>query len=83
MNLREIVDEIARQADDFLAGASNRAEARAGVYELINADYFALSPDERKTVAEDVMAILDEEGFFEEPAGGGAGDADDGTTEED
>lgn len=82
MNLRDIVDAIARKADDFFAGASSRAEARAGVYELINADYFPLSPADRTTVAEGVMAILDQEGVFEEPAGGGASDADDGTTED-
>ncbi len=78
MNLREIIDHIASQADDFLAGASNRAEARAGVNELINADYFSLTPAERQTVADGVMAILEDEGFFEAEPGGGAGD-----TEED
>lgn len=77
MNLRDIIDNIASQADDFLAGASSRAEARAGVDELINADYFELSPAERKAVAEGVMGILDEEGFFDATAAGGTDDDDD------
>ena len=75
MNLRAIMDEIASRADDFLAGAANRKESRAGVDELINADYPQLSPAERKQVAEGVMAILDQEGFFEFGAGGSADDA--------
>lgn len=82
MNLRDIIDSIASQADDFLAGASNRAEARAGVNELINADYFELSPADRKTVADGVMRILENEGFFEAPPGGGAGDHNDDAEEE-
>jgi hypothetical protein len=65
MDLRSIIDGIASQADDFLAGAANRKEARAGIDELINADYPRLSAAERKKVAEDVMAILENEGFFE------------------
>lgn len=74
MNLRAVMDEIASEADDFLAGAANRKEARAGIDELINADYPQLSPAERKQVAEGVMGILENEGFFEF---GGAGPADD------
>ena len=72
MDLRSIIDGIASQADDFLAGAANRKEARAGIDELINADYPRLSAAERKKVAEDVMAILDNEGFFEFGSSGGS-----------
>lgn len=75
MNLRAIIDEIADRADDFLAGASNRAEARAGVNELINADYARLSPAERRQVADGVMNILEAEGFFENTPGGRSGEA--------
>jgi hypothetical protein len=82
MNLSDIIDTIASQADDFLEGASNRAEARAGVNELINADFFDLSPAERQTVADGVMRILDDEGFFDTPAGGGPSDHDDAEGEE-
>jgi hypothetical protein len=78
MDLHSIVDEIASQADDFLAGSADRKEARAGIEELLNADYPRLSPAERRKVADDVMAILENEGFFEFGAAGGAGgDSDD------
>jgi hypothetical protein len=70
MNLSSMIEEIASQADDFLEGASNRAEARAGVNELINADHFALGPADRKLVADGVMAILEDEGFFDRTPGG-------------
>ena len=65
MDLSSIIDEIASQADDFLANAANRKEARAGIDELVNNDYPRLSPADRKNVAEGVMAILENEGFFE------------------
>jgi hypothetical protein len=72
MDLPSIIDEIASQADDFLDGAANRKEARAGIDELLNADYPQLSPAERKKVAEGVLAILENEGFFEFGASGGS-----------
>ncbi|HEY0944523.1 MAG TPA: hypothetical protein VGD81_04620 [Opitutaceae bacterium] len=75
MNLRVIIDEIADQADDFLAGAANQAEARAGISELINADYSDLPPGDRQKVADGVMNILNEEGFFENEHGAGWDDA--------
>ncbi|MFA5058191.1 MAG: hypothetical protein WC485_08775 [Opitutaceae bacterium] len=74
MNLDRIIDEIASQADDFLAEASNRKEARAGVAELVNADYAALGAADRTAVIERVMAILDREGFFESDRAGGMSD---------
>ena len=74
MNLRGIIEAIASQADDFLEGAANRAEARAGVNELINADHFELGPGDRKLVADGVMAILEDEGFFDRTPGASADD---------
>ena len=65
MDLRRIVEEIAGQADDFLAGAADRREARAGIAELLTADYPQLNPADRSQVSAKVMAILEEEGFFE------------------
>ena len=64
MDFRSIIEEIASQVDDFLAGIANRKEARAGIDELINADHPQLSPGDRKKVAEGVMAILEQEDFF-------------------
>jgi hypothetical protein len=65
MDLRSLINEITRQADDFLDGASSRREARAGIDERVNGDYPQLSPGEREQVAEAVMTILENEGFFE------------------
>lgn len=70
MNLNAIIDKVADEADDFLAGASNRSEARAGIAELLNADYPQLSPADKARVTDGVMAILEDEDFF---AGVGAG----------
>jgi hypothetical protein len=64
MNLHAIMDEVADAADDFLAGASNRSEARAGIAELLNADYPQLTPADKAQVIAGVMAILEEEEFF-------------------
>lgn len=80
--LQSIIDHIADTADDFLADASNRAQARAGIEELLTADYSQLSPADRVKVVAGVMVILNKEGFFEgaesgniwdeEVSGGGA-----------
>jgi hypothetical protein len=72
MDLRAIIEEIASKADEFLAEAANRKEARAGIDELINADYPQLSPGDRQKAAAGVMAILEEEGFFELAGSGGS-----------
>lgn len=64
MDLAPIIDEIASRADDFLADATGRREARAGIAELVNADYARLSPADRGEVTDAVMSILEEEDFF-------------------
>lgn len=64
MNLRPIIDEIASQADDFLDGVTSREQARAGIAELLTMDYAGLSADERKLVSDHVMAVLEDESFF-------------------
>jgi hypothetical protein len=63
-DLNPIVSEIADRADNVLAGATNRAQARAGISELITVDYGFLTPPERKEVTDAVMAILEHEDFF-------------------
>ena len=63
-NLRPIIDEIADRADEFLSGASNRAQAKAGISELLAMDYAALNPADRATVVAGVMSILEDEDFF-------------------
>lgn len=65
MKLQGIINHIADAADDFLAEASSRAQARAGIEEMITADYASLTPEERAEVVKGVMQVLEEEGFFE------------------
>jgi len=81
MDHRSLIDEIASRADDFLAGAASRKEARAGIDELLNADYAQLGPAERRQVAEGVMRILENEGFFEFGSRGGRGGGADAESE--
>lgn len=80
VDLQRIIDDIADQADEFLATASNRAQARAGIEELLTAEHSALAAGERAQVVAGVMAILENEGFFEGlgAAGGPKEDEDDG-----
>jgi len=59
-----MIDDIAHRADDFLAGARDRAQARAGIEELLTIDYAELLPPDRKTVVDGVMRVLEAEDFF-------------------
>lgn len=63
-DLRPIIIEIADQADDFLAGAKDRAQARAGISELLTMDYLELNPTDRASVIAAVMKLLEDEDFF-------------------
>jgi hypothetical protein len=63
-DLRPIIDDIANRADEFLAGASDRSQARAGIEELITMDYPTLLPPDRTVVVTGVMGVLEEEDFF-------------------
>lgn len=78
MDLEAIIDQIADEADDFLAGASNRAQARAGVEEFLTAEHPALAANDRAQVVAGVMQVLEREGFFDEmPASKGPEEAED------
>jgi hypothetical protein len=63
-DLRPIIDEIANRAEDFLGDTRDRAQARAGVEEVITMDYPTLNPVDRAVVATGVMSTLEEEDFF-------------------
>lgn len=63
-DLRPIIDDIANRADDFLAGTQDRAQARAGIEELITIDYPSLVPGDRTVVIAGVMSVLEDEDFF-------------------
>ncbi|HVS52143.1 MAG TPA: hypothetical protein VHD62_07275 [Opitutaceae bacterium] len=64
IDLRPIIDEIASQADDFLDDVRDRAQARAGISELLTMDYADLTPAQRTKVVDGVMAALENEDFF-------------------
>jgi hypothetical protein len=70
MHLSALIDEIAAEADDFLDGFTGRADARAGIQELLTAQHSALTEQERKHVTDGVMTILEDEGFFDSAPGG-------------
>ncbi len=63
-DLRPIIDEIANRADDFLAGTTDRAQARAGIEEVITMDYAGLTPLDRSLVVKGVMVVLEDGDFF-------------------
>ncbi|MDR1284462.1 MAG: hypothetical protein LBK99_27170 [Opitutaceae bacterium] len=65
MNLTTIIDDIASQADEFLEGTTSRDQARAGIAELLTADYKQFSSGDRKKITDGVMTILEDEGFFD------------------
>jgi len=63
-DLRPVIEEIADRADDFLAGAKDRAQGRAGIEEVLTMDYPGLSPLDRKQVVAGVMSTLEGDDFF-------------------
>jgi hypothetical protein len=63
-DLRPIIDEIANRADEFLAGTCDRAQARAGIEEVITMDYPTLAASDRTVVITGVMSVLEDEDFF-------------------
>jgi hypothetical protein len=79
--LEPIIHEIASQADDFLAGARDRAQGKAGISELLTMDYPQLAPEERAQVVSGVMALLEDEDFFGTEFVGDAFSDDDETEE--
>lgn len=64
MNLEWIIAQIASDADEFLAGAGDRGQARAGIAQLLTVDYFELTPADRAVVTAGVMAALEADEFF-------------------
>ena len=70
MDLRALVNEIADQADDFLAGVTRRNDARAGIAEWLTIHHPKLPPADKKAATDQALALLDNEGFFDAEAGG-------------
>ncbi len=72
MNIQEIINTVADDADDFLSGVSSMTEARPAIREYLKSSYPKLSTEEGVRVVAGILAILGEEGFFE---GSGKGDS--------
>lgn len=78
MNLKTLIDETANRADEILDGCTNPSEARLILFELLTTERPAIPPPDRQKVADQVTAILNNEGFFDSGSGSPAwADADD------
>lgn len=71
MNVQEIIHATADDADAFLAGVSSMTEARPAIRDYLKSNHPALAQVDEARVIAGVLAILDEEGFFE---GAGSGE---------
>ncbi|MFI5335269.1 MAG: hypothetical protein ACHQ5A_00675 [Opitutales bacterium] len=69
MDTLAIANTLCDEADDLLAGVSKRTEARAAIAEALTIRHSKLPPAAKKAVIDQVMNILDREGFFEGEAG--------------
>jgi hypothetical protein len=79
MDIRAIANGICDEADEILAGVSKRTEARASVAEVVNLRHGKLPPADKKAVIDQVMRILEQEGFFDAEAGDAGDEAGDFT----
>ena len=65
MDLEAIISTAADEADEFLAGFATMTEARPAIRDYLKARHPGLGPLDAQRVTAGVLAILDEEGFFE------------------
>lgn len=70
MEMRTIVSDICDHADEFLAGVTKRAEAKAGIEEWLTIHHLQLQPDEKAVIIRQAMEVLEHEDFFAIEAGG-------------
>jgi hypothetical protein len=82
MDIRAIVSTLCDEADELLAGITKPTEARASLAEVVNLRHGKLPPADKKAVIDQVMRILDNEGFFESKAGSFGDEAGDFTAAE-
>lgn len=66
MNLRPIIDDVAGQTDELLAGITDRAAARDALAEFLKLERPRLASADRRLVLDHVMAWLEDESFFPE-----------------
>ncbi len=65
MDQDAIIADICDQADDFLADARSREEAKTGITEWLVINHLILPPADRKIIVAKALQTLDAEGFFE------------------
>lgn len=70
MEIKSIVSDICDHADEFLAGVTKRADAKAGIEEWLTIHHLSLQPDERAVIIRHAMDVLEHEEFFAIDAGG-------------
>lgn len=63
-DLARLAADLASRADDLLADARNRTDARTCLREFVESEYAALSDPERAAVIDGVMRLLEDEDFF-------------------
>lgn len=73
MNLQAIIAAAADEADEFLSGVNNAAEARPAIQEWLADNHPELAADDRQKVLQGLVALLDREGFFDADSRGGNG----------
>lgn len=69
MNVEDIINHTADDADSILDGISSMTEARAAIREYLEANYPQLPPPEQSRAVAGVLAVLVDEGFFTVAAG--------------
>ena len=70
MDLKAIINAVADEADDFLAGVSSKSEARTTVLTYLSDNYPDLSPGDAARVTSGLLTLLENEGFFDISASG-------------
>lgn len=73
MDLDAIINAAANEADELLTGVTTMTEARPMLRDYLKSHHPKLGPIDAQRVLAGVLAILDEEGFFE--AGNARGDS--------
>ena len=69
MKLQAIISAAADEADGFLGGVTSPAEARPLIVEWLTDNQPGLTAPDRQKVVQDLLALLEREGFFETKAG--------------
>ncbi len=64
MNLNSLVDEVANEADSFLATVEGRKETREAIADYVSDNYPELSRKEHNVVVNGVINILESDDFF-------------------